>query len=225
MAIYEQENALFDEWEKEVQGLVRDGAGDEYNNAKLKTVFILKETNNAEDGFDLREFLSYGAIPQTWDTVARWAEGLSRIDEELLWEDLERENDERRKEYLPKICAINLKKTSGGHSANNTELYDAAKRDSAFLKRQLEIYNPDIIIICGMVTEDFFYKHVYNDKEYPGLRTSRGIWYVNSNGRIIVTYVHPDLRQYKNTEWVFYYGLIDAVKEILVNGERGNGSN
>jgi hypothetical protein len=161
---------------------------------------------------DLRRFLSDGGIPRTWDTIARWTEGLLRIDENLKWGDLEKDTDARRKKYLPKICAMNMKKTSGGHSAIPAKVRDAAKRDSGYLRQQLGIYSPNIIILCG--TEDVFYKYVYNDKEYEGLRTSKGIWYVNDNGTIIISFAHPDLR-HKSMECVFYYGLIEAAKEIL----------
>ena len=43
--------------------------------------------------------------------------------------------------------------------------------------------------------------------------TTRGIWYVKEpNGRIVIAYSHPEARV---KDCILYYGLIDAVREIL----------
>ena len=211
MKIYKQENALFDEWGTMVDGLIKDGVVDEneYIQAKYKIVFILKEVNGGKD-WDLRDFVANGARSQTWDNIARWTEGILNIDKEFDWEYLENENLERRKKYLQKICAMNLKKTSGKHTADAKELEFATNRDSTFLKRQYKLYCPDISVCCGTAAE--FFGEVYNEKPLEWLHTSRGIRYVRDNGMVIIDYAHPEARI---KDCLLYYGLIDAVREIL----------
>ena len=42
--------------------------------------------------------------------------------------------------------------------------------------------------------------------------TSRGIWYVRDEEKIIISYSHPEAR---TKDCLLYYGLVDAVKEIV----------
>ena len=51
--------------------------------------------------------------------------------------------------WLRKIATINLKKIGGGSAAQDKIIHDYAKKDRVFIKRQIELYKPDIIIYCG----------------------------------------------------------------------------
>lgn len=71
-----KENHLLDQWAKQVPGFIRDGLpnAEQYVLSIIRILFILKEVNGGQD-WDLREFLRKGARSQTWNVVARWAEG------------------------------------------------------------------------------------------------------------------------------------------------------
>lgn len=147
MTIQEKENALFESW--------KQGYGDSFNEDGVidpdtwetitpKIVFVLKETNGLNG--DLRRFLRDGGSPtyhRTWNNIVRWAEVV------LFDEYSKKLNNDRRKDILSHICAINLKKESGGAKAKKQEVKSAAMNDKEFIKKQLALYQPDIVIACG----------------------------------------------------------------------------
>lgn len=205
-----KENQLLDEWAKQVSGFIRDGLpnAEQYILSPIRILFVLKEVNGGRD-WDLRDFLRQGARSQTWNVVARWAEGILNHEKEFKWNELESNNDERRNYVLQKICAINVKKTSGTDVADNKIIKAAARENKENLKQQIEIYQPDIIICCG--TETPYVKTMDNSPNWK--MTSRGIWYfIEPSGTIVVSYSHPEAR---TKECLLHYGLLDAIKEIL----------
>ena len=68
MSIRESENRLFTEWQGKRKGFVKDGVVSEhyYFRSTPKIVFILKEVNSKDAGWDLRKFVAKGGQPQTW---------------------------------------------------------------------------------------------------------------------------------------------------------------
>lgn len=210
MSIREQEDALFEVMKAVDSKIVTDGVVEEnaYLSAKYKIVFVLKEVNGGE-GWDLREFLRCGGRSQTWDNVARWTEGILNLEQNIHWEDLEQNNEERRKVYLKKICALNLKKAAGSYTADHKSVSLAAQTDRNYLKQQFSFYDADLVICCG--TERPFLECIYGDSDIEWKRTSRGIWYTATD-RIIISFAHPASR---TKDCFLYYALIDAVREIL----------
>ncbi len=212
MSIRSEEQALFDDLKAKNPYVIPDGVMDEqeYLSARYKIVYVLKEVNGGKD-WDLREFVGKdGGRPQTWDNIARWTEGILSWEQEIPWCELEKDNEARRKNVLKKIAATNLKKTSGGYISDSKQIYQAAEEYSPIIKRQIDIYDPDIIICCG--TEGAFVKICYADNEPAWKMTSRGIWYFRDGKKVIISYSHPAARTKDST---LYYGLMDAVKEIL----------
>ena len=117
---------------------------------------------------------------------------------------------QQRIEFLNKICVVNAKKTSGGHTSNYSEIQSEAHNSQERLIRQIEIYNPDIVICCG--TASIYFDDIFEVKAPAWKMSSRGIWFVREVNRIIVSYAHPEARV---KDCLLYYGLIDAVREIL----------
>lgn len=71
----------------------------------------------------------------------------------LQWDDIDFDTVEDldkydRKKYLAPISVINLKKTPGKTTSNDSEIDKFAKDDREFIKNQVEIYRPDLVI-CG----------------------------------------------------------------------------
>lgn len=204
-----QENKLFDVWLNQVEGFIPDGCANPYKYccAPVKLLFVLKEVNGGKN-WDLRTFMKNGARKRTWNVVARWTENIFNLNNNYLWHDFLDGNDDRRNRMLSQICAINLKKTPGKFVANSNEIKDAVVYNKAFLKKQLELYKPDIIILCG--TEEFYKILIENQPQWK--MTSRGIWYyIDKNDTIVIDYLHPEAR---TKACLLHYGLIDAIREI-----------
>lgn len=216
MSITENENLLFDEWRQVRDGFVADGVVDEesYVSSNPKLMFILKEVNDPGGGnWDLREFIREGARPQTWDNVTRWAEGIRSLPSEVAWINLAEVTKERRCLALKSICAINLKKSPGGHTTINQDLWEIAAQDKEFINKQYALYDPDIIICCGSAAKDVFHWVLDFHPTPEWSMTKRGIWFhVYSPGKHLVSYAHPEARV---ADCLLYYGLLDALKEIL----------
>lgn len=236
-SISEQENALFEEWEKILKNeeIVRDGVVDEveFKKSKPKIVYFLKEVNGENDdclsnnnkrkGRDLRVFLKGKGDWRTWNNVARWTYGIrglyaGKTPEMLPWEEVPSIDDESRPKQLLSICAMNVKKTSGGSSAKRSEIRCFEKKYGCLLDRQINIYKPDIIICCGI---DY-----YNDKygewkktistsnlPRPNLRKLNPVKYkILDKKRVIIDFIHPLARRAKTN--YAYLSLINAIHEI-----------
>jgi hypothetical protein len=133
---------------------VKDGIIDESNYLKssIKILVIMKETYGSLDYWDndLRKFLQEGGRSQTWNNIVRWTYGLQNInkDTNILWTKVKDINNDIRIKQLKNIASINLKKIPGGAFTIKSELNNEAKKDIGLLKKQVELYSPDIIL-CG----------------------------------------------------------------------------
>lgn len=214
MSIREQENHLFDEWKHNRNGFVSDGVVSEkdYLDSKPKIAFILKEVNDPDGGgWDLRELVAQGKRKQTWENVARWVDGIRLItngEHIPSWSVWERTSESFRKDVLKSICVLNLKKSPGTHTSNSSSLEAVAREDKDYIRRQYELYDPDLTICCG--TGGLF-KEISGHKS-SWEKTNRGIaWYERAKGKFVLSYSHPEARVYKP---LLIYGLLDAVNEI-----------
>lgn len=212
MNIKDAETKLFSQLKINDQCIVTDGVANEkeYLDSKYKILYVMKEVNSYQNGgWSLTEFLSNGAITQTWDNIARWTEGILNLEKDIDWEYLSKDNDLRRHKYLKKIASINLKKTPGRHTSIANEISMATKNNKDFIKKQVTLYQPNIIVCCG--TSGLFVKYCI-DSDFTWQMTSRGIKYMILDNTIIVSFSHPEARV---ADHYLYYALIDAIREIL----------
>ena len=214
----EQENDLFKEWKHDLgqqgESFVCDGAvcGETYQSTTPRFLFLLKEVNDPEGGnWDLREFLRKGGQGQTWNNVTRWTRGILALPERLAWQELENIDPEARIEALKKIAAVNIKKIPGGGAADLGGLYDFAHANDGFLRRQLDLYRPHLIVGCGADVTRVFFDAVYPDTDTRWRRSLRGQWYREFDGATYVDYYHPN---YPIPANLLHYGLIDSLREL-----------
>lgn len=198
MSIKDAENELFNQLKinnpTNNPTIVTDGIVDEkeYLDSKYKILYVMKEVNSDQnDKWSLTEFLSNGARSQTRDNIARWTEGILNLEKNLAWEYLSRDNDIRRDIYLKKIASINLKKTAGKHTSIAREIDMTARNNKDIIKKQVDIYQPDIIICCG--TSGLFAKYCL-ESGLTWQMTSRGIEYMILDNTIIVSFSHHEAR-------------------------------
>lgn len=215
MRISDLEEQLFSQWQGSRDGFVRDGvvSEEDYLASKPKIAFILKEVNDPDGGgWDLRQFIAEGGRSQTWNNVTRWVHGIRNRKSIPNWDFYSEITSAFRVETLKSICAINLKKSPGAHTADNASLNSIANEDRAYIQQQFEIYDPDMTICGG--TGDLF-KWVAGHSPKVWNTTSRGIcWYERGANKYVVSFSHPEARVHHP---LLLYGLLDAVNEICVS--------
>ena len=151
--ITEQENELFKAWEKKYSGknFIRDGVPcpAEYLKAKYKITYVLKEANNFDpDGNDYNRdmrtwIMNDGTCGATWSNIVRWTQAILECGCDYP------ENVDHF-DYPKKISFLNLKKVDGGSQSNPVEIKKFAKADADEILSQLKIYQPDIVVCCGI---------------------------------------------------------------------------
>lgn len=114
---------------------------------KYKILFVLKEANRKDGDADLCEFLLSESSPtyrKTWNNVARWIKALL-----VQGDHPEYVSRSDKSFWLRKAAVMNLKKVGGGSSSNDGTIREYSRADREFLKEQIVLYQPDIIICCG----------------------------------------------------------------------------
>lgn len=135
----------------------------------------------------------------------------------LQWDDIDFDTVEDldkydRKKYLAPISVINLKKTPGKTTSNDSEIDKFAKDDREFIKNQVEIYRPDLIIFGG--TGDIFIKNILNLDTSSWTYVSDYLSYLIYNDTIIVKTYHPAYRKSKKD---LFENIVSPIRDILNN--------
>ena len=177
----EQEQQLFQRWKKErgYTSFLSDGIFDEslWEQQSVKVTFVLKEANWENGNADLCQWLleeHKGSYWKTWNNIARWTQAL------LAGGEYPRYVSKSDKTYwLSRVSFVNLKKVGGGCQADGKVLREFAVKDAPYLREQLSLYAPDIVICCGWwVVADILYQHVLSkDTLTPWEKTSHGFDY------------------------------------------------
>lgn len=214
---------------------------DQWAETNPKIVFVLKETNEQEtsltdllnDPFsgryrteieekDKRNGQIVRDLRTTWLNIARWARGI--IDNTTIpWEEIDHESNWYKNGYidgqqsgwlkeLKKIAVINIKKTPGKAESNENELNKAVELYGGLTWKQINYYNPKIVIFCGVssIFDTYFLKV---NKIIDWLKTKTGYWYfmVKDKDTVFIQFWHPNAHFPHN---MMYYTLMDIVKEL-----------
>ena len=190
---------LFDRWSKNYgdgDNFVKDGVINEskYNKASKKILFITKEPNDPnKEGTDYREWWNEGMQYTFSYRIAEWAYGI--LNDFPAYDNIWPKSNGKYDDSLAlaaiqSIAFMNVKKSGGkGYSLEN-EINEYIKRDFQFIHEEIDIINPDIILI-GMSwtsTVDLLFPGV---KWFPsGYATVLGR---HKNSKIIDFY-HPSSR-------------------------------
>lgn len=171
--IYKKENEIFEKIKNELsqderEKFVRDGlcwadicCGEElpddvftenenlYLQQRPRIVFLLKESNdNAGEDYRDWHWAERKGCMTFKNSIALWYEGLLSTTATYLstLKDLRQE----REIFTEHPCVIvNIKKTSGGNKSSWNEILQFATEHAQLLRKQLNLYKPDIIVCCG----------------------------------------------------------------------------
>lgn len=135
----------------------------------------------------------------------------------LQWDDIDFDTIEDldkydRKKYLAPISVINLKKTPGKTTSNDSEIDKFAKDDREFIKNQVEIYRPDLIICGG--SGHIFIKNILNLDTSSWTYVSDYLSYLIYNDTIIVKTYNPACRKSKKD---LFENIVSPIRDILNN--------
>ena len=171
----------------------------------------MKETNQLEES--LCKYVLSPGEKDTLNNLARWATSVPHLPNIPVWSTfnvVDRIGGYRERAFDP-VCVMNIKKSYGGSTAVYKELILAVERDKEFIRRQVELYNPDVAVCCGSVVFELLHSKVY---PVPRINsTSNGIDWFLTDGRIaFVSFYHPGAHYPAH---LMCYGLLLAVKEIL----------
>jgi hypothetical protein len=202
---------LFDRWRNSTpeyqDNFCCDGIihPEKWNLVSPKVLIVLKESNNYNG--DLRSLIRddwQGARSTLWNNVGRWVYGIQQTTKTGI--PLLSEAEENLDQALLSTAILNLKKKPGGSSSDNAEIMDYAVRDSQFIKNEIKIINPDVII-CGN-TFNAFMKAIAPAETTRSANNYSSIW----GSRIILNYWHPSARYPKV---MMYYTLLSIYQMEL----------
>ena len=155
-SISSQLNSLMAEWsaahkERGWKCFISDGAVDctAYECAEPRICFFLKEAYSRDNNTDwnLTEWLADGAMTRMWGTVAEWVYGITNTTPDYI-PHKPRLSHAEKTEQLKAVAVVNVKKSNGAVQSDYEDLLRYATTDHAFLKRELEIISPTVIV-CG----------------------------------------------------------------------------
>lgn len=196
--IFESNYDLMNSWKVNIENdrmhFNYDGIVDDvkWEKAPKKILFILKETNSAKQ--DLREAIQRSSEQKTgWHKgkvlrrVGRWANGLLNYDG-----DIPSFSDSKSNQFSAPldIAYINLKKSCGGARTKEKDFHKHVHKYSNFIKQQIQIISPDIIVMCG--TYKYLKKYIFSETEM--VKVSERVHSIN-NQFVGINAWHPAARK------------------------------
>lgn len=224
--IKETEKELFNEWKtnRGYDSFLEDGVFDEetYNNQNIKILYVLKEANWENGNCDLCEYLLSEVSKNywhTWNNIVRWTAAIrgaeyphtiSKRDKTIC---------------LKTIAAINIKKVGGDARADDEEIREFGIRDAEYINKQINLYQPDIIICCGRgngknadILHDYVLKNV---SEWKPDINGYNYYLANLNSKKnipVVSYYHPQMRGGHSKFKELYDIMIQIASELRKQG-------
>lgn len=231
----EKHEKLLAEWKEEYEKkrdieydeFVLDGPSDWelYENSYPKILFLAKEAY-AAGGF-------HPSKPQQpvntkfLRNISRWTLAITKSfeNEELS---LKIPDDTGLPEFNDSIAIIEVKKVIQGNSTSlKKDLDEFAYRDAEFLKKQIEIIDPQVILCCGTDSQfDKIYEEEYNpdqirEKALYRIEENKNLSAWSFNGRLVIYFVHPStfpqqIHSLTKNDYVAFDNLINILKNSSV---------
>lgn len=222
-----QLNMLMEKWKathknKGWVNFISDGAVnmESYASSTLKICYFLKEAyskDNDED-WDLTRWLDNGAMTRMWSNVAEWTYGIINTTTTNISHKPQLTNQEKTV-LLKSVSVINVKKSNGNVQSDYGDLLNYANEDKEFLKRELDILKPDVIV-CGNNSSllRLLYGATVQSKNRVSAEGLIDAEYMSKNGyafvgnQIIIDYYHP-ANQYP--AMLNYYTICSLYQQAL----------
>jgi hypothetical protein len=188
---------------------------EKYLNAKYRILWILKEANSETDSwsylekFKDKEWLyRCGKSIPTLKRIIYTTYGILR---DCEWHEIPDANNEKSFEPLQEIAIINIKKIPGGSNSSSDEIQQAYYDNQELLKRQIKIYNPNVVIFGN--TLQYFYK-----SDFEGLETAEeqkteyGNVFYDTGDKLYIHTWHPAVRGQGFTDEKYVMDIVNIVR-------------
>ncbi|MGB8656422.1 MAG: hypothetical protein WCE90_01390 [Candidatus Zixiibacteriota bacterium] len=188
-----------------------DGIVDEekWNQIHRKILFFMKDKNKHPG--DIRELIK----KTPWAPEGYWAYGLQQLTTVHIPTFTEAKKPENLQTACWSSAVVNIKKLVGGSQANEIELIEAINRHPDFIKEELEIIQPDIIVCCGVF-------HLIKDL-FTGMEPKGPDGRIFRQGNVTwVDFIHPSFPNLRHD--ISYYALITLYQNYYRPWQREAGS-
>ena len=214
--------ALIAEWRRlrpEYAPFVIDGILDEtiWETAAPKILFLLKESYGG--WYQIKGPINVidGGNKEFWPNICRWKHLIKSLHQGVLpqFPELSELEEWRDGSFLLRdIAYVNIKKKLGGSTSNARDIMDFALRDQDFLRRQIDLIDP-AIVLCGGT---FWPYHAIYSGNTTMHKASDRVWCHGK--RQVIDFKHPGNWQHKGGA----AGLYNELLKILKNqGQGGRG--
>ena len=206
-----QVKLLFDEWKIQRPDYINfceDGilVQSKWKNSNPKILFLLKETYS--HFIDISGPMGpYGTSKTFWRKMKIWTYIITELMNnrepifEKIYEIKELPNDS--------IAYVNIKKNAektennGEANSDYSDILSYAKKDKDFLKRQIDLINPDIILCCATID---FAKELYPDLSSISNKLFQ------ADRKLIISYSHPSNRNSYTQEFADLTTILKGCK-------------
>jgi len=224
----EKRDKLFESWKQEKNyddlAFVKDGIlfYESWCKQQIRVLFLLKETFGnftdfyAKDNND-RISITDGDKNKSpfWWNIARWKLALDKKSQN---QDCNYPKNNELPKYIDDIAIIDIKKIDEDKRRSYpTEIRNYAKKDKIYLRQQIELINPQLII-CGGTFD--YYQIIYDNNVNQKIEVLAGVKppkknsFVHNN-RIVIDFYHPGYKLNKGgTETLFdeFLNLLNSTK-------------
>lgn len=228
-----QLNILFEDWKQAMlrngdKGFCYDGLiycnGHEdaqWHNAGRRILFLLKEQND-NDGEDVREWTGSinGISPNGnfFNRLSAWLYGLTNLTTSGYPSIEEAFNPINQMKALSEYpyAYVNVKKQTGTAVADDNIVYDYAVRYASFLRKELDILSPTIIVCGGEIVFRVAREVIYNKVDFR--EVNDWVYYSSELGLTLINSYHP--AAHKSNE-LMYRGMMENVALYRIINKQG----
>lgn len=209
---YQQEiSKLFAAWRNSISEetvFISDGVTDpaEWFSQPVRPLFLLKEAYGGKKDWNLIDYiLSDGKATRIWRRISLWTKGIfcTSCDSVDAFHPYAEDIQSFGNVWLHKIAVVNIKKYNGEKQSSYDEIAAYAEKDKTFLRREIELCDPTIII-CGYTSHPL---SVILEQDFRATRNDNLFYHAEINGHdvLVLDYWHP-ANQYPDI--MNYYSLM-----------------
>jgi len=192
-------NALYERGVKDI--FVQDGIVDETKYSNI--IWLLRETNGYSGHLaklikkcilDSASCKNYWKTPSTHYKMALAVAALRHPDRPI--DDIKK----MKKSALLHAAVVNIKKTEGTEKSNIDEIVSFLKQDQMFIKEEVKLLKPKVIIVGGMKSIKRIYRIIFELFELEKIEDD--IFFSKSLNAYVISTHHPAYTGIKYNEWI-----------------------